>query len=326
MGQRSKSWSLRPHKSSASKPAGIEYGLFAHEKGRSAWGLFARQRLRSKKASVDQVETHVYSLDNSSVSVSLAVPASLEVPGEPLGRGPLEGHGRLEAQKLYRSTLELRISPAEEALAKYILDNADTLAPAGNSTLELGAGHFGFVGLAVAVATEAKCVQLTDGSSHAVADLEKQVALNRHRCHCEVVSKVLQWEQCWVNTLQDSFDLVVGADIVFRDGAHRALLGTIAQVLARHGVAVLCASFRNHQVEAFLDLARSQFITTVKVWEDDEGMLQELVHIRGIERPPVILITLRHIPPPTKKGQTPSTSKEEVQHDSQMRHCQEILA
>lgn len=308
MGQRSRSVSLRPHRPPDTKPAGIEYGLFAHAEGRSAWGLFARQRLRSKAGSHVPAETHVYSLNDGAVSVSLAVPASDAIPGTKTSshQDHNDDDEHEVAHKLYRSTLEIRISPAEEALARYILDNAASLAPAGSRTLELGAGHFGFVGLTVAVATEAACVHLTDGSSSAVADLERQVSLNRHRWGCcEVVSKVLQWEQSAVDTAEDLFELVVGADIVYRDGAHRSLLSTISRFLSRHGVAVLCASFQNHQLETFLNLARSQFVTTVSTWEDGEGMLQKLVRIRGVERAPVTLITLRHIPPVPKKPKRP---------------------
>lgn len=304
MQQRPRSLSLRERRS-VSKPAG-QYGLFAHLQGRSAWGFFARHKLQSiqSKRSFDSaVETHVYSIDNGRVSVSLAVPANDhyydEIPGEPEC-----------TQKLFRSTLELRISPAEEALAKYILDNADSFAPAGTRTMELGAGHFGFTGLAIAVATEATCVHLTDGSSSAVADLERQISLNKHQCgSCKLVSMVLQWEEHPLHNQQDIFDLIVGADIVYRDGSHRALINTISRLLAEDGVAVLCGSFRNHQLEAFVELAKSQFRVTVKPLEDDEDLLQDVARVRGVERAPVTLVIVRRIPPPSKKPSRPSPLK-----------------
>lgn len=278
----------------ASKASNAVRHLLAHDEGRSTWGLFARKKVRCKKSSL-WCEKHIYSL-NGSVSLAFAVPDADEpAPCDPdRADGP---HTAPKSTKRPRSTLELRMSPAEESLARYVLEHCEEAVPKGSRVLELGAGHFGFVGLAVASASEAVHVEVTDNAPSAVEDLQRHVEMNR-ACwdgRCEVVSRLLSWEHC-AALEASSFELIVGADIVYRQTTHQALLSCVDHLLTPQGLAVLCASIRNRALDAFLEAARAKFNVAVHDWEDQEGHLQNAGMYRGIERPPVLVVNLRRMP------------------------------
>eukprot|EP00746_Dinoflagellata_sp_MGD_P138120 gnl/MRDRNA2_/MRDRNA2_71837_c0_seq1.p1 gnl/MRDRNA2_/MRDRNA2_71837_c0~~gnl/MRDRNA2_/MRDRNA2_71837_c0_seq1.p1 ORF type:complete len:438 (+),score=80.12 gnl/MRDRNA2_/MRDRNA2_71837_c0_seq1:87-1400(+) len=214
-------------------------------RGRSPWGIFDIRRVRR-----DGEPVLLYTLTPSLLSVALPNPCEESATQE----------------------LEIRASPAEEALAKYVVCHREvySASQSWSRVLELGAGHFGLAGLAAA-AGGASYVELTDGSDPAVAGLRKVVMLNGQRLDCKVRARKLCWFD--VQESMEPFDLILGADIMYRPSGHAPLLALIAKLLTRTeptAAALLAASHHNHALDAFLDAVKQSKDLVVNLEEMDE--------------------------------------------------------
>merc|ERR1712232_405008 len=101
----------------------------------------------------------------------------------------------------------------------------------GLRVLVVGAG-LGFAGLVIAVCTGAACVQLTDGDPEVVKSLCKSVHLNKQRFGgTEVTVRKVLWDASYEWSEGASFDIAVGADVVYLDKGHASLVRMLAHVL-----------------------------------------------------------------------------------------------
>lgn len=236
-------------------------------RGRSPWGIFDIRRVRR-----DGEPVLLYSLTPSLPSVALPNPCEESATQE----------------------LEIRASPAEEALAKYVVSYSGSQS--SSRVLELGAGHFGLAGLASA-AGGAGYVELTDGSDAAVAGLKKVVTLNAQRLGIKIRARKL----CWFD-MQESmepFDLILGADIMYRPSAHAPLLALIAKLLNRtdrNAAALLAASHHNHALDAFLEAVKQSKDLVVNLEDMDEAFNPP--PDGPTRQQPVKLLTIRLKAPP----------------------------
>uniref|UniRef100_A0A0M3I3L4 Calmodulin-lysine N-methyltransferase n=1 Tax=Ascaris lumbricoides TaxID=6252 RepID=A0A0M3I3L4_ASCLU len=119
----------------------------------------------------------------------------------------------------YDNTGNVRLWPAEECLAQYLLLN-DAVCR-GKRVLELGAGMTGLAGL-MALTSGAKSVCLTDGNERSVENL--RMIIERNGLKGSVRCAVLNWAE---GRLAEGFDLILCADCLFYTNSHEALLGCI---------------------------------------------------------------------------------------------------
>jgi len=196
---------------------------FPEQDGRSDWGLFQRDCSCSPDGSYKEM---VYSRGQHSLAI----------------RRPLCGG-------VLNSDFGRRLSPAEEALALFVAKRRRRFRK--KRVLELGAG-MGLGGLAAALWTNAKHVELTDGDPNVVATLEANVALNSAAFSgTKVGVRSLLWNE---TPAMKPFDWILAADVLSQDSSHTALLSTLRRLLKPSGTAVLFAS-RGASLEAFMKAA-----------------------------------------------------------------------
>jgi len=218
----------------------------AEQEGRSDWGLFSRKcSLSCDNACKDMA----YDMAGCTVSI----------------RRPLERGGGF----LYGEVAK-KLSPSEEALAMWATKNRCKLKR--KRVLELGAGT-GLAGLATAVCTGAKHVELTDGDPTVLAMLEDNLALNRGACSARRVNvQRLLWGE--EPSGMKPFDWILAADVL--DGDQTALLKTLRRLLKPSGTAVLFAPPRGGTLNTFLSSASSAFDRVEVVREYDEDVTRAL--------------------------------------------------
>lgn len=145
----------------------------------------------------------------------------------------------------YDNTGNVRLWPAEECLAQYLLLN-DAVCR-GKRVLELGAGMTGLAGL-MALTSGAKSVCLTDGNERSVENL--RMIIERNGLKGSVRCAVLNWAE---GRLAEGFDLILCADCLFYTNSHEALLGCIHAHLQQGGFVYLMAPSRRGTAMQFLN-------------------------------------------------------------------------
>jgi predicted nicotinamide N-methyase len=147
------------------------------------------------------------------------------------------------------------------------LQNSNVLAERGNSlnVLELGAGC-GKLGLGLAAA--GATVVLTDHSD-AIGWLQKNVSLNRDIVGDRTFVRPLTWgsleDMAAIESSFDSFDLIVGSDLLYNEETHAALIATMKRFAAPTSAPVyLGYPPRSASEEAFLDRCQEDFEVSVE--------------------------------------------------------------
>lgn len=185
-------------------------------------------------------------------------------------RQPLEGSGT----RLMHGDFARKISPSEEALATFILKRPRLFH--ARRVLVVGAG-LGFAGLVAGACTSAREVLLTDGDPEVVRVLETSLQLNKGSFDESLVAvQQVLWDRMEQWPPRHSFDLVIGADVVYLEDLHWALLEMMLRVLRPGGQFLLFASRRNGSLEKFLSTAKSVFATVEVSTEYDADVEQAI--------------------------------------------------
>lgn len=209
---------------------------------RSHWGLFDRE-VKTVRTVDDQQAVAFRSLSYHCAGKRVEFYQPLEGAGTRLMHG---GFGR-------------KISPSEEALATYILKRPRLFQC--RRVLVVGAG-LGLAGLVCASCTKAQEVLLTDGDPEVVKLLEKSLQLNCvNGVFNDTVVQVQQllWDRTEHWPERASYDVILGADVVYLEDLHLPLLDMMARVLAPGGHALIFASKRNCSLENFVASSKSVF-------------------------------------------------------------------
>ena len=153
-----------------------------------------------------------------------------------------------------------RISPSEEVLAHWIVQNQSVFQ--NKVVVELGAG-LGLAGLVCSSVTDATEVVLTDGDSQVMSFLEDNVQRNRELFGKTRVSTApVDWNTFSAAT-EHVFDYVIAADVVYEESMHIGLLFSLKHLLKPSGKAIIIASRRGGSLEKFVKCAKSQFLRYV---------------------------------------------------------------
>jgi len=145
--------------------------------------------------------------------------------------------------------------PAAKALSKYLSKNADLVR--GKVVLELGAGS-GFLGLFVSK-LGAKVI-LSDGNDIVVRLLERNKEFGEDVEVCKV-----DWDDQEPSTaltekgLPGTYQLVLGADVVYWANSVTPLFRCLDKLLAPEGVFIMCYTLRaNNVYKILLEESRAQ--------------------------------------------------------------------
>lgn len=169
---------------------------------------------------------------------------------------PIDGEGT----NLMHGDFARKLSPSEEALTTWILKHLRSFA--NKRVLVLGAG-LGLAGMAVAACSEAKCVDMTDGDPEVVGTLRASLELNEGSFGSTKLSvQQLYWKETG-KSLDDPYDIIIAADVVYLEEFHSALLGTAGRSIKQGGLFVMIASKRNGSLDKFITLARNSFPRTI---------------------------------------------------------------
>ena len=126
-----------------------------------------------------------------------------------------------------------KLCPSAEAMAYHLIDNRRKFA--GRRVLELGAGALGIAGIALAVASDAAEIVLTDGDATVVELLRHNVDRNRAKFGATKVKvHKLMWgdfNALWKRRFDRRFDWVIASDCVFNTCHHTPLLATLKRAL-----------------------------------------------------------------------------------------------
>ncbi|XP_066280056.1 calmodulin-lysine N-methyltransferase-like [Branchiostoma lanceolatum] len=181
----------------------------------------------------------------------------------------LGGSFTYEALIGFNNTGNVCIWPSEEVLTYYCLKNKEIFRD--QTVCELGGGMTCLAGVAVAIASEAEEVVLTDGNEKSVENVDQILQRNSAQFGDTKVScQVLKWdEQDQLDRLAGVFDHVICADCLFFDQYRRPLVDCIFRILKPNGVATIFAPRRNQTLEDFCRLAEPFFrVTTVENHEE----------------------------------------------------------
>jgi len=209
---------------------------------RSHWGLFDRTS-RAVRKSVDE--------NGDAIGYKSLV---YDCAGKPVEfHQPLEGVGT----RLMHGDFARKLSPSEEALATFIIKKPRFFQ--GRTILVVGAG-LGFAGLVCATCTCAASVTLTDGDPEVVRVLEVSTKLNEGSFEdTKVEVKRVLWDRMEDWPERKSFDLVIGADVVYLEELHSALISMIVRILKPGGQFLLFASRRNGSLANFCAASKAIF-------------------------------------------------------------------
>lgn len=203
---------------------------------RSHWGLFDRV-VKTVRANDDQHQAYrslLYHCGTKTVELYQ----------------PLQG-------RLMHGDFARKISPSEEALATYILKRPKMFQ--GRKVLVVGAG-LGLAGLVCASCTKAQEVMLTDGDPEVVKVLQSSLQLNNASMESKNVAvQQLLWDRTEHWPDRASYDLVLGADVVYLEDLHLPLLDMMARVLRPGGHGLIFASKRHGSLENFVASSKSVF-------------------------------------------------------------------
>ena len=169
---------------------------------RSDWGFFGCTRAAvndTQQSNETKAQLHRLTLD----------PPVPGCDGSVTFLKPIAGDGT----DLMHGDFARRVSPSGEALSWFIVQNRAMFAD--KRVLELGSG-LGMSGLAVAVWTDAKHVEMTDGDPTVVNTLEKSVRLSEAAfAETGVGVHQLLWEHdATTPTEEEQYDLLIAGEFV----------------------------------------------------------------------------------------------------------------
>lgn len=228
------------------------------EPEKSNWGLFRRWASTVKEIDVDGQPAAFKSLTYQCAGQLVEF------------RQPLQGAGTT----LMHGDFARKLSPSEEAMALWIIKHPKAFQD--RKVMVVGAG-LGFAGLVCAACTNAKRLELTDGDPEVVRTLVASTKLNQNAFGSTKVEvrKVL-WDRMEDWPEKGSFDIVLGADVVYLEALHSALQGLVARVLRPGGLFLLLASRRNGSLEKFISSAKGNF-PIVEASTDYDGEVAQAI-------------------------------------------------
>lgn len=202
------------------------------------WHLFPRQSTMSSDGACKDI---VYEVGGESISI----------------RKPVSSSGFLCGQSR-------KVSVSEEVLATWVVKRKKHLKR--KRVLELGSGC-GLAGLAVAMCTKAKHVEITDGDPNVVAMLEGNAALNSDSFNAKKVST----QQLAFGEMQDGFkpfDYILAADVL--DADFSALVTTLRRLLKPSGTVVIFSS-PSSSMDSFVSASKTVFdrVEVTRHYDDD---------------------------------------------------------
>uniref|UniRef100_A0AC34F972 Calmodulin-lysine N-methyltransferase n=1 Tax=Panagrolaimus sp. ES5 TaxID=591445 RepID=A0AC34F972_9BILA len=140
----------------------------------------------------------------------------------------------------FNNTGNIRIWPAEECLAYYLLENRQLYE--GKSVLEIGGGMSGLAGICCGY--YASEVIITDGNESSIENLETIINHNKLEEKCHAVFH--RWNEPFPESLATKqFDLVIAADCYFDPDFHESFIDTLVSSLSPTGTALLFSPERN---------------------------------------------------------------------------------
>ncbi|GMI68198.1 calmodulin N-methyltransferase [Hibiscus trionum] len=143
--------------------------------------------------------------------------------------------------------------PSEDVLAYFCLSHADMFR--SKRVIELGSGY-GLAGLAIAAATEALEVVISDGNPQVVDYILHNINANSKAFdETRVKSMQLHWNQKEVSNLSQTFDAVVASDCTFFKEFHKDLARITELLLKKAGPseAIFFSPRRGNSLDKFLE-------------------------------------------------------------------------
>jgi len=178
------------------------------------------------------------------------------------------------------NTGNIQLWPSEEILSIYCLINQEKFK--NKIVIELGSGYSGLCGLIMmSLIPEIKEMMITDGNISSVIALSDNIIANFGKSnHIEKIkSKVLLWEENYLNENNFKYDFVIISDCLFFKKFHLALVKTIKALLNKEGVCIIVSPKRGETMNLFIAKAKEYF--EVKQNYDEINFLNELMLSRG---------------------------------------------
>lgn len=148
----------------------------------------------------------------------------------------------------FNNTGNIRIWPAEECLAYYLLENKQLYE--GKSVLEIGGGMSGLAGICCGY--YASEVIITDGNESSIENLETIINHNKLEEKCHAVFH--RWNEPFPESLATKqFDLVIAADCYFDPDFHESFIDTLVSSLSPTGTALLFSPERSGTLRSFIE-------------------------------------------------------------------------
>ncbi|XP_021300879.1 calmodulin-lysine N-methyltransferase isoform X2 [Herrania umbratica] len=142
--------------------------------------------------------------------------------------------------------------PSEDVLAYFCLSHAYMFR--SKRVIELGSGY-GLAGLAIAAATEALEVVISDGNPQVVDYIQHNINMNSGAFgDTRVKSMNLHWHQKEISNLSHTFDVIVASDCTFFKEFHKDL-ARITQLLLKNvgpSEAIFVSPKRGNSLDKFL--------------------------------------------------------------------------
>ncbi|KAK6237315.1 hypothetical protein QUC31_002784 [Theobroma cacao] len=146
--------------------------------------------------------------------------------------------------------------PSEDVLAYFCLSHAYMFR--SKRVIELGSGY-GLAGLAIAAATEALEVVISDGNPQVVDYIQHNINMNSGTFgDTRVKSMNLHWHQKEISNLSHTFDVIVASDCTFFKEFHKDL-ARITQLLLKNAgpsEAIFFSPKRGNSLDKFLEEIR----------------------------------------------------------------------
>ncbi|CAH1791892.1 unnamed protein product, partial [Owenia fusiformis] len=184
----------------------------------------------------------------------------------------------------FNNTGNVCVWPSEEVLTYYLLKHKEKFSQ--KTVCELGGGMTCLAGVAVAIATDASKVLLTDGNEQSADNVQEIITRNvKQFCDTEVHSSILRWDRRQsVGDLEGKFDYVICADCFFFDEYREDLVHTIYSCLKPKGEAIMFAPTRGATFQSFMDLCKDKFtMTRTENYDDTVWKLHQRYKSKGEE-------------------------------------------
>ncbi|XVF62195.1 hypothetical protein PTKIN_Ptkin08bG0197700 [Pterospermum kingtungense] len=143
--------------------------------------------------------------------------------------------------------------PSEDVLAYFCLSHADMFR--SKRVIELGSGY-GLAGLAIAAATEASEVVISDGNPQVVDYIQHNINMNSGAFgETRVKSVKLHWHQEETSNLSHAFDVIIASDCTFFKEFHKDLAQITQLLLKNEGPseAIFFSPKRGNSLDKFLE-------------------------------------------------------------------------